>query len=93
MSQNEAYPATARHNNPSSVGIEPALLYYQSNKVSMDSSENDADAKGPVQPLEVSVELLANLIYLARHSPQQNRYLDWAAKVIEDMQHHPKLHE
>jgi hypothetical protein len=76
-----------RHNNPSSVGIERALLYYQSNKVSMDS----------VQPLEVSVELLANLIYLARrtetHSAQQHRYLDWAAKVIEELQHHPKLHE
>jgi hypothetical protein len=32
----------------------------------MDSSGTSADAKGPTQPLEVSVELLANLIYLAR---------------------------
>jgi hypothetical protein len=63
----------------------------------MDSSETSADAKGPVQPLQVSVELLANLIYLARHtethSVQQDRYLDWVAKVIEELQHHPKLHE
>jgi hypothetical protein len=86
-----------RHNNPSSVGIEPALLYYQSNRVSMDSSETSADPERPIQPLQVSVELLANLIYLARrtetHSDQQHRYLDWAAKVIEELQHHPKLHE
>ncbi len=43
-----------------------------------------------VQPLRVSVELLANLIYLAgrteTHSAQQRRYLDWA-------QHYPKLRE
>lgn len=68
------------------------MLNSQSSKVSMDSPDT-ADA---VQPLQVSVELLANLIYLARctetHSAQQHRYLDWAAKVIEDLQHHPKLH-
>jgi hypothetical protein len=50
-----------------------------------------------VQPLRVSVELLANLIYLAgrteTHSAQQRRYLDWAATVIEELQHHPKLRE
>jgi|ERR1700722_17817104 hypothetical protein len=69
-----------RHNNPTSVGIEPALLYYQSDKVSMDSPETPADA---FPPLQVSLELLANLIYLARrtetHSAKQHRYLDWAA--------------
>lgn len=55
------------------------------------------DTADTVQPLQVSVELLANLIYLARrtetHSPQQHHYLDWAAKVLEDLQHHPKLQE
>ena len=69
------------------LGIERVLLYYQSNKVSME----------PVQPLEVSLELLANLIYLARrtetHSHQQHRYLDRAAKVLVELQHHPKLEE
>jgi hypothetical protein len=65
----------------------------------MDFSEDSVDANGarPIQPLQVSVELLANLIYLARctetHSAQQHRYLDWAAKVIEELQHHPKLHD
>jgi hypothetical protein len=60
----------------------------------MDSSETSAEA---IQPLPVVVELLANLIYLARcsetHSAQQHRYLDWAAKVLEKLQHHPKLHD
>ena len=61
--------------------------------MSMDSDTTDAN----VQPLRVSIELLANLIYLARrtetHSHQQHRYLDWAAKVLEELQHHPKLHD
>jgi hypothetical protein len=60
----------------------------------MDSSETSAEA---IQPLPVIVELLANLIYLARcsetHSAQQHRYLDWAAKVLGELQRHPKLHD
>jgi hypothetical protein len=60
----------------------------------MDSTETSAEA---IQPLPVIVELLANLIYLARcsetHSAQQHRYLDWAAKVLEELEHHPKLHD
>jgi hypothetical protein len=27
------------------------------------------------------------------HSAQQRRYLDWAATVIGELQHHPKLRE
>ena len=55
------------------------------------------NTKPPIEPLSVGLELLANLIYLSRHSgahsPQQHRYLDWAAKVVEEMQHHPKVYE
>jgi hypothetical protein len=72
-------------------------LFIGADKVSMASSEISAAFIGPVQPLQLSVELLANLIYLARrteiHSAKQNGYLDWAANVIEDLQHHPKLHD
>jgi hypothetical protein len=74
--------------------IEPALLYYRSNKVSMDSSETPAEK---IQPLQVSIETIANLIYLARraetHSAQQHRYLDWAADVIKELKYHPQLNE
>jgi hypothetical protein len=81
------------HNKRRMPRIEPALLYYQSNKVSMDSSET----KEPVQPLRVSIETIANLIYLARraetHSAQQHRYLDWATDVIKELKYHPKLNE
>lgn len=42
--------------------------------------------------LEVCIEVLANLIYLARrsemHSAEQHAYLDRAAAVIEEMAHH-----
>jgi len=63
-------------------------------QVSMDSSETSAEE---IQPLRVSIETVANLIYLARradiHSAQQHRYLDWAADVLRELQHHPKLRE
>jgi hypothetical protein len=46
----------------------------------MRSLENPANANGSIQPLQNSVEVIANLIYLARHaqthSAQQQRYLD-----------------
>jgi hypothetical protein len=60
----------------------------------MDSSESSAEE---IQPLQVSIETIANLIYLARgvetHSAQQHRYLDWAADVIKELRYHPKLNE
>jgi hypothetical protein len=63
----------------------------------MDYSETSAGNGHTSQPLQVSVELLGNLIYLVRHiethSAKQHRYLDWAADVIEELQYHPKLHE
>ena len=46
-----------------------------------------------VLSLKVSLEVIANLIYLSRrtetHSAQQHDYLDRAAKVIADLRHHP----
>ena len=72
-------------------------LFIGADKVSMVSSDISAVFIGPVQPLQLSLELLANLIYLARrtatHSARQNGYLDWAADVIENLQYHPKLHD
>jgi hypothetical protein len=51
-------------------------------------------SKTSEKALRVSVELLANLVYLARrtetHSAQQRRYIDWAPTIIEELQHHPK---
>ena len=45
--------------------------------------------------LYVSIEMVANLLYLARHSeegPDQQRvYLDRASSVLLAMRHHPDL--
>jgi hypothetical protein len=56
---------------------------------------NSPDSRGPLQPLQYNLALLAHLIYLARRteSEQQQRYLDWASDVIEEMQRHPKVWE
>jgi hypothetical protein len=43
-------------------------LFIGADKVSMASSEISAAFIGPVQPLQLSVELLANLIYVARRT-------------------------
>jgi hypothetical protein len=72
---------------------------YQSKTAGMDSSDTPKAGNGPrpIPPLVVSIELLANLIYLSRrtetHSAQQHYYLDWATSVIEELSHHPNLHE
>ncbi len=60
----------------------------------MGSSETPG-ANGPFQPLNYNLALLAHLIYLARRSEaaQQQRYLEWASRVVEEMQHHPNLCE
>jgi hypothetical protein len=48
-----------------------------------------------VQSLKVSLEIIANLIYLSRHPEthcaQQHAYLDRAATVIAGLRHHPAL--
>ena len=45
--------------------------------------------------LQHDLAFLAHLIYLAQYgeSTQRQRYLDWASKVIVEMQRHPKLYE
>jgi hypothetical protein len=59
----------------------------------MDSPETPGNGGGPVQPLQYNLALLANLIYLARRSEsgQQQRYLDWASGVIEEMQRYLRV--
>ncbi len=46
---------------------------------------------GPVDDgaVQYNLALLAHLIYLARRSEsaQQLGYLDWASKIVDDMQH------
>jgi hypothetical protein len=46
-----------------------------------------SDTPGPLQPLQDNLELLASLIHLARQGnpEQQRRYMEWAAKVVEEM--------
>jgi hypothetical protein len=72
------------------------MLHRRSNGVMMRSSQTSADASGPRPPLQASVEILANLIYHAwcaeAHS-ERDRYLDWTAEVIEEVQHDPKLRD
>jgi hypothetical protein len=55
------------------------------------------DANQNAQSLQVDIEMLANLIYLARHtqanSAQQNEYLDRAARIVEQIAYNPMLCE
>jgi hypothetical protein len=57
--------------------------------------ETLADDGRSIQSLKVSLEIIANLIYLSRraetHSALQRDYLDRAAQVIAEMAHHPQL--
>jgi hypothetical protein len=61
----------------------------------MNSPDTPADADEPSRPLYVSIEMVANLLYLARHSEegadQQRLYLDRASSVLLAMRHHPDL--
>jgi hypothetical protein len=61
----------------------------------MGRSDTPVGGKEPLQPLRYNLELLSNLIYLARKSDiaQQQRYMDWADDVIREMRNHPKLYE
>ena len=55
------------------------------------------DANQNAQSLQVDIEMLANLIYLARHtqanSAQQNEYLDRAARIVEQIAYNRMLCE
>ena len=49
-----------------------------------------------LRELKVSIETVANLIYLARHiedRSKRNDYLDQAGKVMEELACHPMLCE
>ena len=56
------------------------------------ASKPNLQTGGTTYSLPHSIEMVSNLIYLARHadthSEQQHRYLDWAATVIEEMRDH-----
>lgn len=60
-------------------------------------TSSDAPESGAAQPrpLYVSVEMLANLVYLARHSQdaldQQQVYLDRASNLLVEISRHPDL--
>jgi hypothetical protein len=47
------------------------------------------------RPLYVSIEMVANLVYLASHSEkipdQLQQYLQRASDILFDMRHHPDL--
>jgi hypothetical protein len=57
----------------------------------------DAEPIGDLagRPLYVSVEIAANLVYLARNTtgnPElQQQYLDRAAEILLQVRHHPQL--
>ncbi len=61
----------------------------------MTSSDAPPSGDEHSRPLYVSVEMVANLVYLARHSEegleQQRMYLDRAADLLFEMRHHPDL--
>jgi hypothetical protein len=53
------------------------------------------DGNNQDRPLYVSIEMAANLVYLATQNSQrpeeQRKYLDRAAQVLFEMRHHPDL--
>jgi hypothetical protein len=61
----------------------------------MNSPDTPAEGDELGRPLYVSIEMVANLLYLARHSEegvdQQRVYLDRASSVLLAMRHHPDL--
>ena len=81
------------HNDWSQAIIKPAQLCNGSHEVRMAPLKLPAMAKDPLSPLQYNLTLLANLIYLARRSEsgQQQRYLDWASGVIEEMQRYLRV--
>jgi hypothetical protein len=59
------------------------------------SSTEDLTRDDHGRPLYVSIEMVANLVYLASHSEkspdQQQQYLQRASDILFDMRHHPDL--
>jgi hypothetical protein len=82
------------HNIRRSPNIEPNSLHFRSSRaVGVGSSDLPSNGSGPVRPLQYNLALLAHLVYLARRTQaeQQQRYLEWASDIIDEMQRHPKL--
>jgi hypothetical protein len=58
---------------------------------------SDAPESGAAQPrpLYVSIEMVANLVYLARHSQgvldQQQAYLERASNLLVEIRNHPDV--
>jgi hypothetical protein len=61
----------------------------------MSSSDSSARGSDEVRPLYVSIEIAANLVYLARNSEidseQQQDYLKRALDILFEMRSHPDL--
>jgi hypothetical protein len=60
----------------------------------MNSSDTPVGREGYSRPLYVSIEMVSNLIYLARREEaldQQRDYLDRASSLLFEMRHHPDL--
>jgi hypothetical protein len=61
----------------------------------MRSSKNPPEDDRSVQSLKVSLEIIANLIYLSRrtetHCAQQHLYLDRATKVMSEIANRPRF--
>ena len=60
-------------------------------------TSSDAPESGAThrRPLYASIEMVANLVYLARHSQgvldQQQVYLDRASNLLAEIRNHPDL--
>jgi len=63
----------------------------------MSSSDAAGNEVEHTRPLYVSIEIVANLVYLARNSEeasdQRRLYLERAADILREMRHHPDLPE
>jgi hypothetical protein len=59
----------------------------------MTSSDAPESGAADRRPLYVSIEMVANLVYLARHSQdvQQQVYLDRASNLLVEIRNHPDL--
>ena len=61
----------------------------------MTSSDAPESGAAHRRPLYVSIEMVANLVYLARHSQdvvdQQREYLDRASSLLVEIRRHPEL--
>ena len=61
-------------------------------KMTASDAPESKDEQG--RPLYVSIEMVANLVYLARHSEEgldQRLYLDRASDLLFETRHHPDL--